>query len=226
MRINKRIKKILLYWLRRIIDSNKTSTEFRDAYWSGEEVVEFFLPDFNEDLDKAWAKINALYDKVLHKDQNWHFFYEGEYSIIRCSQEFEEKVIEFFEEFDIQYEFNGLWIDGSSVVCKYRKIFQPMLHCFSELAISMDEVDLLDVADRVTHCFFNHAYYMAKDHREPFKHPDIVDPTLWEAEMMARLSVYRAHYIGKYTMEKYIKKLAKKQEQEECEDKEESVVEN
>ena len=226
MRINKRMKKVLLYWLRRIIDCNKTPTEFRDAYLGGGKIVEFFLPDFNEDLDKAWAKINALYDKVLCKDPNWHFFYEDKYSIIRCSQEFEEKVIKFFEEFDIQYKFNGLWIDGSEMVCKYNKIFQSMFHCFSELAINMDESELFDVADRVTHCFFNHAYYMAKEHRELFKHPYIIDTTMWEAEMMARLTIYRAHYIGKYTMKKYYEKLAKEQEKEESENKENPVVEN
>ncbi len=102
MRISERIKKILLRWLKKIIDSNKNLTEFSDAYWGGKEVIEFFLLDFNEDLDKAWAKINALYDKVLHKDPNWHFFWEGKYSIIRCSQEFKEIVTEFFEEFDSQ----------------------------------------------------------------------------------------------------------------------------
>ena len=224
MRINKGIERILLRWLRKIIDSNKNLAEFCNAYLSGKEVIEFFLLDFNEDLDKAWATINALYDKVLHEDPNWHFFWEGKYSIIRCSQEFEEKVIKFFEEFDIQYKYNGLWIDGASVVCKYSKMFQPMFHCFSELAINMDEADLFNVADRVTHCFFNHAYYMAKDHRAPFKHPDSMDSMFWEAEMMARLSVYRAHYIGKYTMERYIEKRYKEQEEKENGEKEELEV--
>jgi len=209
MRISRKIRKILPYRLRKIIDRNKTS--------GGEGVIEFFLLEFNEDLDKAWAQINALYKRALYKDQNWHFFYEGKYTIIRCSQEFEKKVTKFFEEFDIKYKSNGLWIDDSGAVCKYKKIFQPLFHCFSELAISMDEADLFDVADRVTHCFFNHAYYMAKDHREPFKHPYIIDPMFWEAEMMSRLSIYRAHYIGKYTMEKYYEKLRNDKEEAEKE---------
>lgn len=226
MRINRKIRKVLPRQLRKLLDRNKTSTEFRNAYWSGEEVIEFFLLDFNEDLDKAWGKINALYNRILYKDPNWHFFWEDEYSIIRCSQEFEEKVTKFFKEFDIQYKFNGQWSDGSEMVRKYNKIFQPMFHCFSELAIKMDEPDLFDVADRVTHCFFNHAYYMAKDHREPFKHPYIIDPMMWEAEMMARLTIYRAHYIGKYTMEKRIEKIAKEQEQEKNGDKKELEVAN
>jgi len=224
MRIRKRIRKILPYRLRKIINRNKTLIKLRDAYRSDREIIEFFLLDFNEDLDKAWAKIGALYDKVLCKDPNWHFFYEGKYSIIRCSQEFKEEVIKFFKEFDIKYEFNGLWVDGSKMVCKYNKIFQAMFHCFSEIAINMDEPDLFDVADRVTHCFFNHAYYMAKAHREPFKYPYIIDPTMWEAEMMARLSIYRAHHIGKYTLERYYEKLIN-DEKEEAE-KEKSEVEN
>ena len=225
MRINRKIRKVLPRQLRKLLDRNKTSTEFRNVYWSGEEVIEFFLLDFNEDLDKAWVKINALYNRILYKDPNWHFFWEGKYSIIRCSQEFEEEVTKFFKEFDIQYKYNGLWVDGSEMVCKYHKIFQPMFHCFSELAIHMDEPDLFDVADRVTHCFFNHAHYMAKDHREPFKHPYIIDPMMWEATMMARLSVYRALHIGKYTMEGYLRKASEEQE-EKSKNKEEPVVEN
>jgi hypothetical protein len=176
-------------------------------------VIEFDLLDFNEDLEKAWATINALYDKILHKDKYWHLFYEGDFSTLRCSRRYKGQVMEFFKKYDIKYKFNGMWVDGSPTVEKYKNIYKAMFHTFSELAIQLDEKDILNVADRVCHSFFDHMFYMAKEHRKPFEEEDdSMSALMWEAEMMARLSVFRAHYVGRYDQSKQLKNLNEKGE--------------
>jgi len=174
-------------------------------------LIEYDLLNFNEDLDKAWGKVNNLYRKILHKDNYWHLFYEGEFSTLRCSPQYRDEVEKFFQAHNIEWRCNGIWIDGSPTVKKYKDIFRNMFHTFSKLAIYLDEDDLFKVADRVCHCFFNHAYYMAKKHREQF---DDSGADMWEAEMMARLSIYRAQYIGMLEATKRYKKAAKEQKEE------------
>lgn len=198
-----RIKRIL----KRIIEYFNLSDQ------EPSNLIEYDLLNFNEDLDKAWEKVNALYDEILHKDNYWHLFYEGEFSTLRCSPQYKDKVEKFFKSYDIEWKYNGIWIDGSPMVEKYKNIFRDMFHTFSELAIRLDEDDLFKVADRVCHCFFNHVFYMAKDHRECFE-GNGTDTLMWEAEMMARLGVYRAHYIGMLQANKHYAKLAKEQKKE------------
>jgi len=183
-------------------------------------LIEYDLLNFNEDLDKAWEKIKALYDKVLYKDNYWHLFYEGDFSTLRCSPEYSNEVEEFFYKYNMNYKYNGTWVDGSSTVEKYKNIFRNMFHTFSELAIHMDEEDLFHVADRVCHSFFNHAFYMAKKHRKLFEESGYDSPSsmMWEAEIMSRILIYRAHYIGKYDMSKYYKKLEKESNKDKSND--------
>lgn len=183
-------------------------------------LFEYDLLDFNEDLDKAWKKINALYDKILYKDDYWHLFYEGEFSTLRISPQYKDKVEKFFQKHGIEWRWNGVWIDGSPTVEKYKKIYRDMFHTFSELAIHLDENNLFHIADRVCHSFFNHAFYAAKEHRAPFeKNSSIIGSTMWESDMMSRVLIYRAHHIGMYDMERHI---AKKMSEEKEKNKEEN----
>jgi len=175
-------------------------------------LVEYDLLNFNEDLDKTWEKINALYDKVLYKDNYWHLFYEGEFSRLRCSPEYMNVVEKFFKEHKIEWKYNGKRIDGSFTVEKYKNIYRNIFHEFSVLAIHLDEEDLFNAADRVCHSFFNHHHYMAKNHRNVFEsmNDPTIDPVMWEAEMMNRLSMYRAHFVGRYSTERYYKRMSEK----------------
>lgn len=188
------------------------------AYKEPSDLIEFDLLNFNEDLEMAWTRVKALYDKILYKDSQWHLFYEGDFSTLRCSPKYARAVEKFLKKFDIEYKKNGVWFDGSSVVKRHQEIFKEMFHSFSELVMRLDEADLFAAADRVCHCFFNHAFYIAKDHRECFDGKG-TDPLMWEAEMMARLSIYRAHYVGvletSIEANKRLTALAKKKQEEE-----------
>lgn len=188
------------------------------------ELIEYDLLNFNEDLDKAWEKINALYDKILHKDNYWHLFYEGTFSTLRISPQYIDKVEKFFRKHDIEYKCNGAWTDGSPTVEKYKKMYRDMFHAFSELAIHLDEEDLFHASDRVCHSFFNHAFYAAKEHRAPFeKSPSAIGPTMWEADMMSRVLIYRAHHIGMYDMERHLAKRFTLVEKSYAEEKDEEL---
>ena len=176
-------------------------------------LVEYNLLNINEDLDEAWVKINKLYDKILYKDKYWHLFYECEFSTLRCSIEYVDEVENFFKEHNIGWKYNGKWIDGSPTVEKYKDMYRGIFHEFSVLAIHLDEEDVFYAADRICHAFFNHSHYMAKKHREVFENVNdpFMDPVMWEADMMGRLATYRAHFIGRYSTERYYKKLSKEQ---------------
>ncbi len=206
------IKRILRRVIQRFILNKYVKTEPTD-------LIEYDLLNFNEDLDKAWEKINALYDKILHKDNYWHLFYEGDFSTLRCSPEYSNDIEKFFKKHKIESKYNGKWIDGSSIVEKYKDMYRNIFHEFSMLAIHLDESDLYIAADRVCHSFFNHNYYMAKKYRRPFENDSqFISSMMWEAEMMGRLSIYRAHYIGKYDMAKYYKKLEKDRDKDKSND--------
>ena len=169
-------------------------------------LVEYDLLDFNEDLDEAWKKINKLYNRILYADKYWHLFYEGDFSTLRCSSNYINEVEKFFKDNNIKWKYNGKWIDGSPIVEKYKDMYKNIFHEFSMLAIHLSESDLYIAADRVCHSFFNHNHYMAKKYRKPFENdPGFISEMMWEAEMMSRLSLYRANYIGKYDMSKYYK---------------------
>jgi len=173
------------------------------------DLIEYDLLNFNEDLDKAWEKIKALYDKILYKDKYWHLFYEGDFSTLRCSPEYSNDIEKFFKKHKVKSKCNGKWIDGSPIVEKYKDMYRNIFHEFSVLAVHLDEADLYKAADRVCHAFFNHHHYMAKKYRKPFENEryQCMDPIMWEAEMMSRLSMYIAHFVGRYSTERYYKKL-------------------
>lgn len=170
-------------------------------------IIEFRLPDFNEDLNYAGNIIKDLHYQILKNDPEWHMFYEGQYSIIRCQFRFYKKVIRFFKSRNIKYEYIGRWIDGSYVVRKYNKFFKPLFHMYSKLSLELDEEDLYYVSDRVCHCFFNHQTYMAKQWVE------LDGPHLWEASLMGRLATGRAMHAGRVDYHNYLtdkKKLKQK----------------
>ena len=155
------------------------------------KIVEFHLLDFNEDMEAAWTRILELYNTILKNDDYWHFFYEGKYSIIRCSKKYKNNVEKHLNNNDIVYEYKGPWIDGSTYVEHHKQRFIHIFHEYSMLAIELDEDNFVSVADRVCHCFFNHCTYMAVSLRQKY------GINMWEGDIMGHLAISRAGYIGK-----------------------------
>jgi hypothetical protein len=147
----------------------------------------------NEDEERAWALIKYLYHNVLINDDNWHFFYENFYNIIRCSESFYPEVIKELDAFGVCYQEKGEWIDGSETVKKYHNIYRDLFHNFSLMALQEYEyTDIHLIYDRLSHCFLNHQFYVLEEYRENHGRQ-------WEASIMNHTSMHRAEYTGMMT---------------------------
>jgi hypothetical protein len=95
--------------------------------------------DFNKDLKIAWFHILNIYNEVLKEDDKWHFFYEGDFSIIRCQAKYRKKLEQYFKTNEIDFQCRGEWKNDHWAVEKYKDYFTNMFHYFSMLAIKMHE---------------------------------------------------------------------------------------
>ncbi len=102
------------------------------------EIVEFKLDKFNDSgMDTAFGRIVYIYDTILHKDPLWHYFYEGHYSLIRCSRKYMHKVEKNLIKNGIDYRDPIVWEEGLYVTKKYQHIYQHIFHYTSVLAIEL-----------------------------------------------------------------------------------------
>ena len=146
--------------------------------------------DINSDEERAWEIIKEIHQDVLFDDNNWHFFYENFYNIIRCSKRFYPKLIKKLKKLDIKYEEKGEWIDGSITVERYKPIYQELFHSFTMLALREYNCHDIDtIYDRISHCFFNHQFYVLEQLRNAFGRQ-------WESHLMGRAAIYRAEHTG------------------------------
>jgi len=118
-----------------------------------------YCKGFNEDPELVWGILKRLYKEVLYEDPFWHFFYEGEYSIVRCSGELTEKVCNFLDGHDIVYMEPNMWLDSSPTVRKFHAVFTTLFHSYSVLAMEYNDEEWFVTADRVIHCYMNHQWY-------------------------------------------------------------------
>jgi len=177
---------------------------YQKLLWPKDCVIEFWMDGFNGDgLNVAFRNITAIYERVLHKDPQWHYFYENEYSLIRCSYKYCYEVKKCLDDFNIKYKWPiKNWNEDMYITKHYQDLFKQMFHSYSTLLVNMyinDDMDQLDMAaDRATHCFFNHALYLASmtGRLDKYKNTGI-GVMMWEAEKMTQLGAYRGHYVGR-----------------------------
>ncbi len=170
--------------------------------WDRDTIIEFWMEGFNEDMDEAFKNLVDLYDEILHKDPYWHFFYEGHYSLVRCSMRFRDSVRKFFDKRGIQYKWPiSNWTEGMYITNTHQERFKHLFHNFSMLVIEMykngDGDRLHKASDRIIHCFLNHALYLANsaDELKPYSEAGL-PIGYWEANMMSSLTISRSFYIG------------------------------
>ena len=117
------------------------------------------------DYEKKLNMVRRIYELVLAKDENWHFFNEYDKVVIRYTKEFYEKLYismktianEFTENTHIEYSFAD-YEENVEATQKYLGSFIQIFHGFSMLAINIKhEEDLAGVTDRVLHCWLNMA---------------------------------------------------------------------
>jgi hypothetical protein len=168
---------------------------FNEAIRKEERIMEVELwcvgeDGINYDEPRAWEIIKEIYTEVLKDDDNWHFFYENNYSIVRCSESFYPEVIEKLKQLDVYYREKGEWVDEQVATIKYQHIYKGLFHYFTLMALEeYDESDIGMIYDRVSHCFLNHQFYVLEDYRK--KHG-----RQWEANIMSSVLIDRAAYTG------------------------------
>ncbi len=176
------------------------------------EIVEFWMNWFNDKgMEAAFSHISTIYEKILCKDPLWHYFYEGDYSLIRCSKKYEKALAKYLRENNITFKKPIVWKEGLYVTQKYQHIFKHIFHQTSVLALELfkngDLKSYISAADRVIHPFFNQSLYPVKTAGlcENLENSNI-DFQYWEAEGMADLAIGRAYHIGKIVGKKERKK--------------------
>lgn len=174
--------------------------------WDDRDMIEYWLEGFNDEgLDVAFKHIVTIYDKILCKDPQWHYFYEDHYSLIRCSFKFRLEVEKYFDVNSITYKPLKTWTEGCYPTIAYQHIYKELFHNFSVLIIEMykneDGKHLFFASDRVIHPFFNHALYLAKMDGQLDGYDDVNE---WEVNKMSSLASGRAMYAGRIAGEKRV----------------------
>ncbi len=156
-----------------------------------------------------YAIIITLYNHVLKDDENWHFFYEGDFNIIRFSDEFEEKIFKCLDNTEKNVQLISVdstlvkdWTDDHEIVNEFKDEFIKVFHTNSVFAMKIfqkylnkDEINYQKIADRILHGFFNNNYYNAVKEREHVKKIGYIDEA-WEALTMTDMLFGRAYYLG------------------------------
>ena len=195
----------------------------RSLVWDDTQILEFWLTGFNDEgLDVAFSHLYKIYKTILHEDPQWHYFYEGHYSLIRCSYQYYEKVAKYLNDHDINYKYPGqFWTENTYMTREYMHIYKELFHYFSILVMEMyengDGNHLFLAADRIIHPFFNHALYLAEmdGQLDYYKEMGLIVDN-WEVDKMAYLASGRAYHAGKIAGQKelqaYWAKIRKEQE--------------
>ena len=131
--------------------------------------------------------IKTLYKKFLKNDKNWHFFYEGDYMLLRL-EKWNSKLDSYLKKKKIVEGYSD-WVDANDLVRKYQSIFKELFHCYSVLSMMVKEKDFMMALDRVIHCFCNMSY----NHYRSKK--------VNEADLLANYAVRKARMEG-WTMRK------------------------
>lgn len=156
--------------------------------------------DSMEEHERFWETLQFMYERFLHADPKWHFFYEGNYNHIRCQKSFMEKVTKVLETNGFDFTEPVVWEDSSATVRAYEEEFTSLFHNFSEIAMKFqnsndtqqDKLKFESISDRIIHCFLNHMYYRAMTMYEETDYQN----TEYELHILGNLFKSRAWYIG------------------------------
>ena len=128
------------------------------------ELAELRVYGLNEKWGDADSGADALeimrevYRTVLHVDNNWHFFWEGDYTVIRCNPLLAHHVEKYFkddfDDFTVKRTEDG-YQENIPVTKKYIEAFIHVFHGYSVLAMEMDDDDFIEILERNNHCFLN-----------------------------------------------------------------------
>lgn len=198
-------------------------------------LTEIKVEGFNLDEDENFRSLYEIYRDILVDDDWWHFFREGDYSLIRCEDDMVGKVTKYLEDnlgiMPGQIEITEPWVDNIKATRTYQTEFMYMFHAFSVLAMKLlaDEqgrsqeeatFSTISVFDRVVHCCLNNirsdrtvegfgAFIPLKRESHIFN--------MWESAMIMHNALMRMYTLGNYSgkreMQGIIEKLMKPEEE-------------
>ena len=184
------------------------------------EISEIKVERFDLDMNNNHEKLYQLYKAHLVEDQWWHFFREGEYTLIRCEPGRVEVVTAHLEDkihiMPGQITVTAAWEDNIPVTQENQTAFTYIFHGFSVLAMTIYENEyhgvvemtsseamgkFLGVFDRVLHCFLNVARTDKKIEGFapfiPIKRPEHLG-SMWESMLIVHNALMRTYTIGNY----------------------------
>lgn len=185
----------------------KGSDDIRSLVYKDADVVEFWLKNFNASnrsggLIKPFKHIVNIYNRYLKDDPNWHFIYEGESTVLRCSYKYAKNVEKYLKDNYIERSSMGWWKEGTHVTTVYKDEFREIFHWSSVLAMKMAKNEENDFyisqsADRMVHVFLLQSIYLAEinGNLDRLREADY-GVGYWEAEHMAALTRFRSYHIG------------------------------
>lgn len=157
---------------------------------------------YENSLIHALGIMRNVYDKILHNDDRWHFFWEGAYTVIRCDPQYVlvvEQMLEEYEDFRCERAVLG-YMENVTTTARYLDAFISIFHGFSVLAMDMDDEYFIEVFERINHCFLN---VMTRDSiKKHFKiHGDVAETHCgmgWEGLAIQAIAHMRSYTAGWY----------------------------
>lgn len=125
-------------------------------------MVEIQLYGFNEDwvhksAGEARHILHRQWNDHLHKDHNWHFFFEGDHLAIRCAKYGHKKIVSDLRGLGFAADQINVrdYYENVDITKRYLESFLKMFNAFSTIAIQLDHDDFMGVLERINHCFLN-----------------------------------------------------------------------
>jgi len=181
------------------------------------ELTQIKIEGWSLDVGANFEDLYKIYEHVLQNDDWWHFFREGDYTLIRCLNKNVKQVSKLLEtEHGImpsQIKVTKPWVDNIKVTKKYQEEFIYMFHAFSVLSMKLLEaedvqspdqvmVNFIGVFDRVIHCFLN----VVRSNKKietfkpfiPIKRENHVKGA-WEAMLIIHNALMRMYTLGSFS---------------------------
>lgn len=142
------------------------------------------------------SKLKGIWAELLCKDPRWHFFFEGDYTLIRCDGGFADRLEKKLRNLGLKFERTGEWVDNIAITRKYQELFEAIFHGNSEFAMRAEDREISVFLDRITHCFLNNCRTIGRI--EKWKVAlGVAQPALyWESMLLSQAATGRALVIG------------------------------
>lgn len=180
--------------------------------------IEIYSGFGGDNAHEILANLIELYhDAELNKDPQWHFFYEGNFTVLRFSRSFSDKVESTLRDMNLKgYVGPKEWKESTYVTKRFQyTFFVHMFHLISEgvimLLFDKDKNEDMDffiksMAERMIHAWFNHNLCSAVVFG---KEIGILEKCqMWEGLAVNKIANDRMYYAGRYEYARYLEKLA------------------